>query len=140
MTAPFIGPRKDVQKPSSIQIVEIYCHVFYLIGLSRALIDEAPPRFRVRHTPALRFLPFVVSLKLRIADRDKMPPAKSFPFKRHTGNLVTVRDTALFGFPHYQKARSVRITISTPPLCRTIGQPSLRCQALDSSVFWPATP
>jgi len=101
MTAQFIGPKNDVQKPSSIQIVEIYCHVFYLIGLSRALIDEAPHRFRVRHTQAMRFLHFVVPLKLRIADSDKMPPAKSFPFKRHTGNLVTPRDTALFSLSHY---------------------------------------
>jgi hypothetical protein len=59
-----------------------------------------------------------------------MPPAKSFPFKRHAGYLVTALDTTFFSVPHDQKARSVRITISSPPLCRTIGQHSLRCQAV----------
>jgi hypothetical protein len=134
MTAQFIGPKNDVQKPSSIQVVEIYGRVFHLVGLSRALIDEAPHRFRLSHTQAMRLLHFVVALKLRIANRDKMPPAKHVPVKLGTGSLVTVRDTAMFSVPHYQRARSGCITISTIPLCRTIGQPSLWCQALASFV------
>src|SRR5258708_19951835 len=96
MTAQFIGPKNDVQKPSSIQIVEIYRHVFYLIGLSRALIDEAPHRFRVRHTQAMRFLHFFVPLKLRIANRDKMPPPNSFPFTPPTPNLPPPPSTPPF--------------------------------------------
>jgi len=104
--------------------------VFYLIGLSRALIDEAPHRFRVRHTQAMRFLHFVVPLKLRIADRDKMPPAKSFPFKRHTGNLVTPRDTALFSLSPLLKSPLGPHNDFNTTLCRTIGQPSLRCQGV----------
>ncbi len=140
MTAQFVGPKNDVEKSSSVQVVEIFCRVFYLIGLPRALIDEAPQRFPVSHTQAMRFLHFLVPLKLRIADRDKMPLAKRFSIKSRTGSLVTTLDTALFSVRHSRKTRSVCGPVSTIPLRRKIGQLSLLCQASASSVSRSAHP
>ncbi len=105
MTAQFVGPKNDVKKPCPIQVVEILCRVFYLIGLPRALIDEAPRRLGVRLILAVYFPDFIVPLKPRIADGDKVPLAKCFVFKRRTDSLVTARDTASFCFRHLRKTR-----------------------------------
>src|SRR5229473_2777110 len=129
MTAQFVGPKNDVEKSSSVQVVEIFCRVFYLIGLPRALIDEAPHHFPVRHTQAMLFLHFLVTLKLRVADRDKMSLAKPFSIKSRTGSLVTTLDAALFSVRHSRETRSLCRTVSTIPLRRTLGQRSLLCQA-----------
>jgi hypothetical protein len=112
MTAQFVGPKDEVKKSSSIQVVEIFCLVFYLIGLPRALIDEAPYGLRVSHTQAMRLLHCVVPLKLLIADGDKMPPAKRVTFKGRSGGLVTTLDTALFRVRHCQRIRSACRTVS----------------------------
>jgi len=112
MTAQFVGPKDDVKKSSSIQVVEIFCLVFYLIGLPRALIDEAPHGLRVSHTQPMRLLHFVVPLQLLIADGDKMRPAKRVTLKRRASSLVTALYTALFRVRHLQRIRSVCRTIS----------------------------
>src|ERR1700680_3909199 len=107
MTAQFVGPKNDVKKSSSFQVVDFFCLVFDLIGLPRALIDEAPDRLGVRHTQAMRLLHFVVPLELFIAGSDKMRPAKRFAIKRRTDCLVTALDTALSRVRHSRKAQSV---------------------------------
>src|SRR5260370_7195728 len=114
MTAQFVGPKNDVEKSSSVQVVEIFCRVFYLIGLPRALIDEAPHHFPVRHTQAMLFLHFLVSLKLGVADRDKMSLAKPFSIKNRTASLVTTLDAPLFTAPHSRQPRPLSITL--PPI------------------------
>jgi hypothetical protein len=106
MTAQFVGPKDDVKKSSSIQVVEILCLVFYLIGLPRALIDEAPHRLRVGCAQAVLLPQFLVLLKLRIGGGDKVPAAKCFAFKHRRGCLFTARDTALFSVRHLRKTRS----------------------------------
>src|ERR1700719_1609143 len=112
MTAQFVGPKNDVKKSSSIQVVEIFCLVFYFIRLPRALIDEAPHGLRVSHTQAMRLLHFVVALKLLIADGDKMRPAKRVTFQRRTGSQLTALDTAPFLVRHCQRIRSACRTAS----------------------------
>src|SRR6266566_2607040 len=134
MTAQLVGPKNDVKKSRSIQVVEIFCRVFYLVGIPRAFVDKAPRRLSVRHAQATSLLHFIVPLKLSIAGRDKMRPAKRFSFERRPGSLVTTLDAALFNVRHSRETRSVCRTVSTIPLCRTIGERSLSCQALPSSV------
>ena len=108
VAAHFVGPKNDVKKTSSIQIIEVFRRMLYFIRLPRTLIDEAPHRLRVRNTQAMRLLHFVEPLKLSVAVRDKMLPAKCFTVKHRIDSLVASLDATPFDIRHAWKTHSLR--------------------------------
>ena len=74
--------------------------MFDLIRLARALVDECSYHFFFRYVQGVAFPDFLVPLKLRVAEGNKMLPAQRFAPKRRSDILNTTHDIAVFSFCH----------------------------------------
>jgi hypothetical protein len=63
-------------------------------------VDESPYRFLFRYAQAVAFPDFLVPLKLRIAEGNKMLPAPRLAPERRSDILTTACNIAVFSFCH----------------------------------------
>jgi hypothetical protein len=94
-----------MQKQRSLQMIEILPCMFNFVRLSHALVDEAAHRFRVRATHTVALLYFSVPIKLHVADRNKMLPAKFLALKRRNDSIFAATETTVFSSRHISSTR-----------------------------------
>jgi len=109
MTAECSRAKEEVEKPVSLELIEVLCRLVDMVRLPHALLDEPPRRLRDYITQTILFEPPVVRLQLGLAGGDKVLATKGSGMERSGGYLFALRDTALLYFRHCSPTEGLRM-------------------------------